>query len=428
VPALLPQTGPARLLTFATLGTMTGYGAYLTAGVLYFTRVVHLPAAQVGLGLTLAGAVSLAAGMPFGHLADRRGARSIYALTLLLGAAAMAGLCLARDFWAFLAFASLVAVAQAAMPAARSPLVQEYGGARPAEFRGYLRSVTNLGISAGALFAGWCVAIDSQSAYVLLIAGSAVLYAASAVVVLFMPHLPPKPSGVGPRWAALRDRPYLVLTLLDGVMAIQYRVLTTAVPLWLVAYTMVPTWSVAVVMLVNTVIVVFFQMRASRGITTLTAGGRAFRRAGVAFLVATLAISLMAGAPVWLAMMLLLAAVIIHTVGELWQAAGGFELSFGLAPPQAVGQYQGLFGMGLGLGTTLGPALLIALCIEWGTPGWWVIGALFALTGLAVPAVVRWAERDRPHLQAATAGGHPDASHAGVAALTPTATRRGRRG
>jgi MFS family permease len=400
MPALLPKSGPARLLALAALVTMTGYGMYLTAGVLYFTRVVHLPAAQVGVGLTVAGAVSLAAGIPFGHLADRRGARSVYALALVLGAVAMAGLCLARDFWTFLAFASLGAVAATAVPAARSPLVQEYGGERPAEFRGYLRSVTNVGISVGALLAGWGVAVDTRYAYLLLIGGAAVAYGASAVVVLFLPDLAPKPSGAGPRWVALRDRPYLVLTLLDGVMAIQYRVLTAAVPLWLVERTLVPKWSVSVVMLVNTGIVVFFQVRASRGVTTLAGGGRAFRRAGFAFLIAAVAISLMAGAPVWLAMAVLLAAVVVHTVGEIWQAAGGFELSFALAPPHAVGQYQGLFGMGLGLGISLGPALLIALCIEWGAPGWWVVGAIFVLTGLAVPPVVRWAERDRPHLRA----------------------------
>jgi MFS family permease len=312
----------------------------------------------------------------------------------------MAGLCFAHDFWTFLVFASLGAVAQSGAQAARSPLVQEYGGERPAEYRGYLRSISNVGISVGALLAGWGVAVDTRYAYLLLIAGSAVTYAASATVVLFLPHLTPKPLGVGRRWGALRDRPYIVLTLLDGVMAIQYRVLTAAVPLWLVDRIMAPGWSVSVVMLVNTAIVVLFQVRVSRGITTPAVGGRAFRRAGFAFLVAAAMISFMVDIPVWLVMVLLPIAVIIHTVGEIWQAAGGFELSFALAPRHAVGQYQGLFGMGLGLGITLGPALLIALCIEWGAPGWWIVGGLFALTGLAVPPVVRWAERDRPHLKA----------------------------
>ena len=398
---VLPQGGrPARLLAFATLLSQTGYGVYLTAGVLYFTRAVHLPAVEVGVGLTVAGAAALAAGVPFGHLADRRGARSVYAQVLGLGMVSMVGLCFAADFWTFLVFASLGAVAQSGAQAARSPLIQEYGGERPAEYRGYLRSISNVGISVGALLAGWGVAVDTSYAYLLLLAGCAVSYAASGTVVLFLPYLAPKPSVAGRRWGALRDRPYIVLTLLDGVMAIQYRVLTAAVPLWLVDRIMAPKWSVSVVMLVNTAIVVLFQVRASRGITTPALGGRAFRRSGFAFLIAAAMISFMVDVPVWLVMVLLPLAVIVHTVGEIWQAAAGFELSFALAPRHAVGQYQGLFGMGLGLGITLGPALLIALCIEWGVPGWWIVGGLFAVTGLAVPPVVRWAERDRPHVRA----------------------------
>jgi MFS family permease len=395
MPALLPEKGPPRLLAVATLVNMLGYGVYLAAGVLYFTRVVHLPASQIGLGLTIAGGIGLAVGIPVGTLADRRGARNVYAVTLLLGAVAMAGLCLANGFWSFLLFASLGSAAQTAGPAARSPLIQEYGGERPAEFRGYLRSVTNLGIAVGALLAGWGIQVDTRGAYLLLIAVSAVSCAACAAMVMFLPAVSPIPSGAGPKWIALRDRPYLLLTTLDGLMAIQYRVLTTAVPLWLISRTFAPRWSISVVMLVNTAIVVLFQVRASKRIATLQAGAVAFRRAGFAFFLSCVVISLMAGVPTWLAMALLLGAVIVHTVGEVWHAAGGFEVSFLLAPPHAVGQYQGLFGMGLGLGIAIGPALLITLCIGWGAPGWWTIGALFALTGLAVPAAVRWADIGR---------------------------------
>ncbi|MBF6302611.1 MFS transporter [Nocardia amamiensis] len=405
---VLPNGGrPARLLASATLVSTIGYGVYLTTGVLYFTRAVHLSATQVGAGLTVAGAVALAAGIPFGHLADRRGARSVYALTLGFGAVAMAGLCFVRDFWMFVVFASLVTIGQSAGQAARGPLVQEYGGERPAEFRGYLRSVTNLGISVGAVLAGWGITVDTRSAYMVLIAGSGVTYAVSALLVGLLPYLAPTSQGTGRRWVALRDRPYLVLTLLDGVMAIQYSVLTTAVPLWLVDRILAPHWSVSMVILINTVVVVAFQVRVSRGITTLAAGGRAFRRAGFAFLGAAVLISLLVDAPVWLAVALLPIGVIIHTIGEIYHAAGGFELSFALAPRNAVGQYQGMFGMGLGYGITLGPALLITLCIGWGVPGWWIVGAVFALAGLVVPAIVRWAERHRPYQQVGPADAEP---------------------
>jgi hypothetical protein len=396
---LLPARGPARLLAAATGLSMIGYGVYLTAGVLYFTRVVHLSAAQVGIGLTLAGALALAVGVPAGHLADARGARGVYAAMCACGAVAMAGLCLARGFLAFLLFASLTAAVQAAVPAARGPLVTEYGGERPAAFRAYLRSVTNAGIAVGASLAGLGIAVGTRRAYLVLFGGSAVAWVACAATAMLLPRLRPGRTRQGPRWVALHDRPYLVLVVLEGVMAIQYRVLTTAVPLWLLSRTAAPRWSISAVMLVNTGIVIFGQVRASKNVDTPQAGARAFRRAGFGFLASCVLFSALAGLPAWLAVTLLLSAAVVHTMGEIWHAAGGFELSFALAPPHAVGQYQGLFGMGLGLGVTAGPALLIGLCIGWGTFGWWTVGAMFAVTGLVTPAAVRWAERERQREQ-----------------------------
>jgi hypothetical protein len=87
--------------------------------------------------------------------------------------------------------------------------------------------------------------------------------------------------------------------------------------------------------------------------------------------------------------------VIIHSVGELWQAAGGFEASNVLAPPEAIGQYLGVFGFGIALAESLGPALLTFLCIQLGRPGWFLMGLIFLVSGLAVPPVIRWAERTR---------------------------------
>ncbi|MGW6390676.1 hypothetical protein ACWFR1_09225 [Streptomyces sp. NPDC055103] len=118
-----------------------------------------------------------------------------------------------------------------------------------------------------------------------------------------------------------------MVTALDGVMAIQFKVLTVAIPLWLVGSTTAPHWLVPGAMLVNTVIVVGLQVRASRGIDSPRAGGRAYRRAGAAFLASCGLVSLSAGVPAWAAVALLLTAVVVHTVGELWHSAGGFEVS-----------------------------------------------------------------------------------------------------
>jgi MFS family permease len=405
LPHLIPESGPQRALAATNFVYTIGSGLYLTAGVLYFTEAVQLPAAQVGLGLGIAGFVSLAVGIAVGHLADRHGARGVYAGTLVAQALATAGFLLADNFWPFVLAVCVTTGAKAAGNAARSPLIRHYGGDRPQEFRAYLRAVTNVGISLGAVLAGWAVHVGTLTAYQLLVVGNAFGFLAAAATLLFLPPVAPVPvTAEGPRWSALRDRPYLLLTVLDGIMAIQFRVLTVAIPLWLVSATAAPHWLLSGTMIANTLLVIVFQVRVSRGVVSPEAGGAAYRRAGVAFLISCALISLAAGVPAWAAVALLMAGMVVHTIGELWHSAAGFEVSFALAPPHATGQYLGVFGLGMGLAEAFGPALLIALCITWGRPGWYVMGALFALTGLAAPLAVRWAQSRRlPGPVAATA-------------------------
>ncbi|MEV0114069.1 MFS transporter [Streptomyces sp. NPDC050844] len=393
MPRLIPDTRPQRVLAASNFVYTVGYGLYLTAGVLYFTQAVHLPAGKVGLGLGIAGLVALTLGVTVGHLADRYGARGVYAVTLTVQALATACFVLADTFWLFVLAVCAAAGARTAGTAARSPLIRHYGGDRPQEFRAYLRAVTNLGISLGALLAGWVVQVGTLTTYQLMVIGNAFAFVVAAAILVRLPAVAPVPTVSGPRWIALRDRPYLLLSALDGMMAVQFKVLTVGIPLWLVGATTAPHWLISGTILTSTFIVIVFQVRASRSIDSPAAGGNAYRRAGVAFLVSCSLISLAAGIPAWAAAALFITAAVIHTVGELWYSAAGFEVSFALAPRHATGQYLGVFGLGAALADALGPALLISLCITWGRPGWYVVGALFAVTGLAVPFAVRWAGR-----------------------------------
>lgn len=401
MPRLIPDTGPQRVLASSNLVYTVGSGLYLTAGVLYFTQAVHLPAGRVGLGLGIAGVVALALGVAVGHLADRCGARGVYIATLLIQALSTAAFVLADSFWPFVLAVCAATGAKAAGTAARSPLIRHHGGKRPQEFRAYLRAVTNVGVSLGALVAGWVVQVGTLTAYQLMVVGNALAFLVAAALLSLLPPVAPVAEPLdGPRRSALRDRPYLLLTAVDGVMAIQFKVLTVAIPLWLVGATEAPHWLISGTMLTGTVMVVALQVRAGRGVDSPTTGGRAYRRAGVAFLVSCSMVPMAAGVPGWAAATLLIAAVVVHTLGELWHSAAGFEVSFALAPPHATGQYLGVFGLGAGLAEAVGPGLLIALCITWGRPGWYVVGLLFALTGLSAPFAVRWARRHRSGLPA----------------------------
>jgi hypothetical protein len=90
-----------------------------------------------------------------------------------------------------------------------------------------------------------------------------------------------------------------------------------------------------------------------------------------------------------------------------------------MAPPNAQGQYQGVVTTGAFTGVALAPLVLVGLVLGGGRLGFILLGAWFALIGMAGPAVARWGERTRPAepapAVASAAGGAPAAEQAVVA-------------
>ncbi|MGN9892837.1 MFS transporter [Micromonospora sp. L31] len=395
---LLPEPGPARTLALSTLVNTVGRGTWLTVSALFLTRSVGLSVREVGVGLTVTALVSLIASTPMGYLADRHGPRGIQLAALVASGVFTAALVTVRSFPTFLVVGVLMAVADAASRGARGALI---AGAVPADqrvrTRAWLRAVTNVGISVGAVVAGVGLAADTRGAYVALILLDCVTYLLAAVVLLRLAPVPPVPAPThGPRLIALRDRPFLAFTVLDGLMSMHFGLLNIALPLWIADHTTAPHWLISACMLVNTVTVVLFQVRASRGTEELPGAARAARRAGVVIAVACALFAASAGVPTAVAVALLLAGALVHVVGELWHAAAGWGISFGLAPARAQGQYQGAYGMGMQFGGMVAPVVVTSLAVGWGAPGWLVLGGLFLVLGALVPPVVRWAARTRP--------------------------------
>jgi MFS family permease len=161
----------------------------------------------------------------------------------------------------------------------------------------------------------------------------------------------------------------VVVTLLMATMAVQYSILDVGIPLWVDRYTTVPTWIVAVMFVLNTTMVILFQVSLSRRVETVQAAVRAVSTAGVVFLVACGLFALASGRDVGVAVLLLLAGGVVHGVGELMQAAAQFCLSQELAAPHAHGQYQGLASTGFSLSTMLAPTAITLLPIALGHPG-----------------------------------------------------------
>jgi hypothetical protein len=262
-----------------------------------------------------------------------------------------------------------------------------------------MRALGNIGISLGAVGCGVAVAFDTPTAYRTLIIVNALTFLVTWAILGRLPHYEPLPKPEaedGPRWIALRDKPFVAYAALAGAISMQYWVITDPLPLWTVNYTNAPRWSVSVFLIINTVFVALLQVRVGQNVETIRQGGTALRRAGVIFFFSCSAIGLAAGIPGWAALLWLAGAIALHTYGEVWFSSASFALEFGLPPEHAQGQYQGLAGIGTTLGSAVAPVLMLGLVLSLGRIGWIGLGAVFALLGLAGPAVARWGERTRP--------------------------------
>ena len=111
-------------------------------------------------------------------------------------------------------------------------------------------------------------------------------------------------------------------------------------------------------------------------------------------LAACVVFALSAGASLWVAVGALVLGAVLQVVAEMGQSAGSWQLSFDLAPAERVGEYQGFFGTGVTVARTLGPLVLTTLLVEWGTPGWLLLGGVTLVASYAMgPATRRAADR-----------------------------------
>jgi MFS family permease len=323
----VPVDPNLRILGVATLVNTFGNGALVTTFALYFTREVGLRPAQVALALSGAALVGVLVQVPAGHVADLRGPRRMLQ-TLTFGAGvAMLGLLFARSVWALVAVMSVIAFFDRGSKAVRNGYVARLAeGGQGVQFKAYLRAVTNVGISLGALSGGLALLVDQGWAYLTVFALDAATCVVSSLWFGRLPKIAPAPlreSGE-PRLAVLRDLPFVVITMLSGVVSMHFILMELALPLWIAQSTSAPRSLVAVTLMIDTVCVALFQVRLTRGIDQVGPSSRAMARSGLWIAGGFGLMAFASGQPTWLATSLLCAGTFVYVVGEmLGSAASG---------------------------------------------------------------------------------------------------------
>src|SRR3954467_2572331 len=100
-----PPSPLAGRLAVQSLLFALGEGTFMTGSAVFFTQIVGLSAAQVGLGLTCAGIAAFLAAMPMGTRVARLGPKKMWAVSATGQAAMFAIWPFITDFHGYLAMA-----------------------------------------------------------------------------------------------------------------------------------------------------------------------------------------------------------------------------------------------------------------------------------------------------------------------------------
>lgn len=409
-----------RVLVAATAVSRIGRGVFLAVTVLFFTQIIGLTPAEAAIVLAVASGCGVVASFLGGWLADRWSARRLTFVFEALGAVLLATYAFADTFVAALVIAALADFFDTIGHSARSAIIARgFAADRRVHARAVLRTVTNVSIAVGSGLAAIALAIGTAEAYRTIIVGAGILGVLGTLPLLRLPASVDAPSReIVPirtetgsidtrttqdaaraarrdwqRRSPWRDPRYLLLTLLSAIFGMQFGVAELGVPLWVTEHTAAPDVTVAVILVVNTTLVVLFQVRASRGTHDVRVAGRVTMIAGWLMAAACVVYALAAGLPAWVAIAVLLTAVVAHTFAEILSQAGAWGLSFELADPVRAGAYQGVFGMGFAIGALAAPIVVNATAITFGLPGWLMLGAIFLGSAFGVDLIARRAAR-----------------------------------
>ncbi len=393
-----------RRLSAQSVLSAFGDGVFLTGSAVFFTQVVGLSAARVGLGLTIAGVVTFALAVPLGKLSDRYGAKRVWAVSSLLEALFYLAWLAVGGMAAFVGVMVAVQVVSTASRAARNAYrFDVFPREQRVASNAYFRAARNVGYTLGALLAGVALATNSDEVIRLVPVATAVLLVLNATLVARLPSAAPQAqveeapleiaeaAVTGGR--AIKNRGYLLMSVCGGVLSTHQVLLNVVIPLWLVEETDAPRVLLAWLFGTNTVMAVLLQVAAARGVVSVADSLRAERR-GAAFFVLSCGIVLITHDTVgWVTIALVWIGHVTVTGAELFQSAGEWGLQAELSDPARRGEYQGVSQLGFTLGSVWAPAAYTFLAMEWGTPGWLVIAGVVVVAAVAIHPAARLAER-----------------------------------
>ncbi len=350
--------------------------------VLYLTSK-NFSAWAAGLVLGAAGLGNVLGNGIGGYLADRLGRRWTIVLSMLATAGLTACIPLFTTLPLLVLMVGLVGTtSQVFRPAAAALLVDGMTAQERLAAAAVFRFAMNIGAAVGGVLGGFL----ATTSYLGMFLGNAIACLLFALIALALPRdeasdesgvgqehsaEPDKKQGYRQALADRRLRRFLAMTLISEFIYIQS---TVGLPLHVNAIGLSPA-SFGVLMGLNGLLVLLFELPITSAVARrrperVLAWGNVFTGVGLALTGA-------ANDMFWL-----VGTVLLWTLGEMMYASVSAAYLGGLAPPNLVGRYQGLYGAAMMIGVGVGPLVggLVYAYGEW---------ALWTIVAVATVASVR---------------------------------------
>src|SRR3954467_9791933 len=159
-----PPSPLAGRLAAQSLLFALGEGTFMTGSAVFFTKIVGLSPAQVGLGLTCAGIAAFLAALPMGKLVDRFGPKKMWAVSAAGQAAMFAVWPFITDLRGYVLMAVGMEVIGALGGAAHGAYtIDVLPPDERVRSRAYMYSALNVGFTLGSLIGGIALAFHSNN-------------------------------------------------------------------------------------------------------------------------------------------------------------------------------------------------------------------------------------------------------------------------
>src|SRR3954453_14911139 len=398
---LIPPTPLSQRLATQSLLFATAEGTFLTGSAVFFTQVVGLRAAQVGLGLTVAGVASFLVAYPAGKLTDRIGPKRMWSVGALVGALMFAAWPFIGSFAGYLAMVVCFEIVENAASAGRNAYILDV---MPEDERvatqAYMYSALNVGFTLGAIIGGVSLAFDNLTIIRWTPLFAAALMTLNAWWIHRLPQAPhdlrvasgeirERVPGPGP----LRNPGWVLVTFFNGTLWTNQVLLNIVIPLWLVEATDAPHVLLAWLFGTNTVLCIFLPAYTSKGVRNLHDAMR-YVWISTAFFVGSCLITMVTHSTSGLLTVLLVWLGHVTVTGaELFVSGASWSFQAELMDPRRRGEYQGVADVSRTLGSMWAPALYTFLAMSWGAQGWLVVAAIVVVASAAITPSIKLAER-----------------------------------